>query len=54
MKQFFCVLVTVLASAALLFLVSAPVNSIHEAEGSETTSAHETHAETDAGNHVEE
>ncbi|MDD5952061.1 MAG: hypothetical protein PUC32_00185 [Oscillospiraceae bacterium] len=44
MKQFFCVLVTLAASAALLFLVSAPVGGEH---GGESTTA--AHGETVAG-----
>lgn len=42
MKQFFCIVIALAASAALLFLVSAPVNNLHSAEethGAETDSA---------------
>jgi hypothetical protein len=36
LKQFFCVIVALAASAALLFLVSAPVNESHGEESAET------------------
>ncbi len=42
MKQFFCVLVALAASAALLFLVSAPING-EDSHGTETHSTEETH-----------
>ena len=45
MKQFLCILATLAASAGLLFLVSAPINSHHEGEGS--------HEETHAEEHVD-
>lgn len=45
MKQFICTLIALAASAGLLFLVSAPINNLHGADGHE-----ETHVE----GHVEE
>lgn len=46
MKQFFCIVVALAASAALLFLVSAPVNNLHSAE--ETHGAESSSVETDS------
>ena len=47
MKQFFCIVVALAASAALLFLVSAPINNVHSTEegsgashSAETTTGH--------------
>ena len=44
MKQLICILVTLAVSAGLLFLVSAPINNVHESEGEhgEGTHAEET------------
>ncbi|MCR5447978.1 MAG: hypothetical protein K6F23_01160 [Solobacterium sp.] len=51
MKQFLCILATLAASAGLLFLVSAPINSEHGGESSHE----ETHAEetVDSAEHGE-
>ena len=48
MKQFFCIIVTLAASAALLWLVSAPVDNLHGAE-----SGSDTHSEETVGGHTE-
>ena len=48
MKQFFCIIVTLAASAALLWLVSAPVDNLHGAE-----SGSDTHSEETIGGHTE-
>ena len=50
MKQFICILITLAVSAGLLFLVSAPINNVHESEGEH---GEETHAEETLDAHGE-